>query len=100
MPIYKRCILALSLMMCAGAAGAAITCIDAGEFVEGVAKARDMGKSSSDMDRILRQDDTFSKGEKAQLREYMKIVYQNRDIPGKALANMAIDSCYKAGKNR
>jgi len=78
-----------------GAAYADLSCIEVGQFVEGVAQARDGGQSKSRLASIIEEDSSFTTSEKRVLAQYIDLVYQNSDIPPKALGNIAIDTCYR-----
>lgn len=91
-----RAALLLIGLIGAGTAQASLSCIELGQFVEGAAQARDRGQTQSRLISLLMEEKNFDASEKKTLREYTRLVFQSRDIPPKALSNMAVDSCYKS----
>lgn len=79
----------------ATSAQAALSCIEIGQFVEGVTEARDRQQPQSRLRAIIQEDGSFTANEKQMLSQYIAQVYQNPDLPPKALANIAIDTCYR-----
>lgn len=77
-------------------AQAALTCIEVGQFVEGTAQARDQQQQQSRLIAIINEDSSFSISEKKTLKKYVELVYENKDLPPKALANIAIETCYQS----
>jgi len=80
-----------------GAAQAHLSCIEIGQFVEGVAQARDRHEPEPRAVAIVKEDDGFTTADKALMVLYVDVVYRNSDIPPKALSNIAIDTCYRSG---
>jgi len=83
-----------------GVAYADLACIEVGQLVEGVAQARDRGQSKSRLKAIMQEDSSFTANDKRAMAQYVDLVYQNSDIPPKALANIAIDTCYRPKNSR
>jgi hypothetical protein len=76
-------------------AQAALSCIEVGQVVEGVAQARDRQQTQSRVIEIFKEDGNFTATEKKTLAQYIHLVYQNPDMPPRALANAAVDTCYR-----